>query len=647
LVRGTDVAETLTGGGGFRDYVYGAGGDDILFGNDATLSDLRGNEGDDQIFGANNIDRLAGGKGFDLLDGGGGDRDAVRYNRDDNGGGGAFVNLSLAAVTMLFEGVTETVAAGEAIDTHNDRDTLISIEEVQGTGQADIIIGSDVNNRLQGFGGDDFIEGGLGNDRLEGGDGNDTLKSGGANLDYFGLDRLDGGAGDDTLISQGGASLLVGGAGNDTYLAAQEFNGNGTWEWAQVVYTDSPSGIYVNLTGQTVTDTFNGQTITLNPGEVWDGYGDVDQFGVFDGTNIVEGAHVFRDSTHNDVIIVDSAYINSFGNWIEVRLSSGDDFVDFSGMSQGGTARISWQLAHGGVDASLATGTATDVILGAGFIGNDTFIGANYLRGTRHDDVLTGDAGDNRFRGSEGSDTIDGGDGIDSVDHNDSPAGVIIDLSLANDQVINDGFGTTDDLSGIEIVRGSLYDDQITGDTGGNELRGGFGNDHLSGGAGGDKLIGGFGDRPLDGLFDGDDVLEGGLDSDMLSGGDGADTLSGGDGSDTLNGGAGNDSFVFVAGETGFDTIEDFVAEEDELDLSALLDTADLDPGANDEAYVEAIETAPNNVQVSVDIDGAGMQHDYEIVAILNGPGIQGGDLVKYQYGLNDTETSTVTVQTV
>ena len=54
----------------------------------------------------------------------------------------------------------------------------------------------------------------------------------------------------------------------------------------------------------------------------------------------------------------------------------------------------------------------------------------------------------------------------------------------------------------------------------------------------------------------------------IVTGTDEADTLSGGVGDDTLTGGAGADTFVFAPGH-GNDTIADFVANEDKIDLTA------------------------------------------------------------------------------
>lgn len=70
------------------------------------------------------------------------------------------------------------------------------------------------------------------------------------------------------------------------------------------------------------------------------------------------------------------------------------------------------------------------------------------------------------------------------------------------------------------------------------------------------------------------DTLNGNNGNDTLDGGAGNDTITGGLGVDTLTGGAGADTFVFAAANESsvafFDTITEFVAGEDKLDLRAL-----------------------------------------------------------------------------
>jgi parallel beta-helix repeat protein len=109
----------------------------------------------------------------------------------------------------------------------------------------------------------------------------------------------------------------------------------------------------------------------------------------------------------------------------------------------------------------------------------------------------------------------------------------------------------------------------------------------------------------------GNDTLQGLAGNDTLSGGAGNDTLNGGAGVDTLTGGAGADTFVFgsrldsyrnysTGGAIRVDTVTDFTAGKDRLDLSALGITG-LGDGRNgtviatlnsagDKTYIKSLE---------------------------------------------------------
>ncbi|MDE0157819.1 MAG: calcium-binding protein [Gammaproteobacteria bacterium] len=102
----------------------------------------------------------------------------------------------------------------------------------------------------------------------------------------------------------------------------------------------------------------------------------------------------------------------------------------------------------------------------------DTLTGIEHLIGSRYNDILAGDGGDNRLEGGDGNDDLYGG-----------PAG---------------------------------GDDMMYGDNGDDRLFGGRGDDTLTGGEGNDLLRGGPGEDTL--IADGDDmdVLHGGPDSDTF-----------------------------------------------------------------------------------------------------------------------------------
>ena len=137
--------------------------------------------------------------------------------------------------------------------------------------------------------------------------------------------------------------------------------------------------------------------------------------------------------------------------------------------------------------------------------------------------------------GGDGDDRIGGGEGKDYTAYPDAPNGIIADLGART--VTGEG---TDRLDQIERVRGSEFDDTITGDAGSNRLVGRGGNDELKGG--GDV-----------------DILEGGPDDDSLDGGPDNDVAVHFDSTDAVNvnlatgvvTGEGTDELTAVEGATG------------------------------------------------------------------------------------------------
>ncbi|MFW8592657.1 hypothetical protein [Cribrihabitans neustonicus] len=235
------------------------------------------------------------------------------------------------------------------------------------------------------------------------------------------------------------------------------------------------------------------------------------------------------------------------------------------------------------------------------------------FHGSEGRDVFHGGIGDDYFRSSDGRDTYDGGQGIDQVTFNEDPNGVTVNLKTGE---ATDGWGKTDTLNSIEMLRGSAHDDGFTGNGGRNIFRGLAGEDMMDGAGGRDQVrydrddryggdegvtvklhkgfaIDGFGDRDslrhiedvrgsdhrdsitgsggrnaLEGE-NGNDRLFGLNGNDTLSGGGGKDKLDGGGGDDVLNGDGGYDCFVF-RGAFGNDTVSDFhtAGRKEKIDLS-------------------------------------------------------------------------------
>lgn len=257
-------------------------------------------------------------------------------------------------------------------------------------------------------------------------------------------------------------------------------------------------------------------------------------------------------------------------------------------------------LAFGGEDRLIGGRTAEHF---DGGDGNDILIGGG------GDDFLVGGNDNDQITGGEGADAIDGGAGVDTAFYHASSAGV--DVSLATGA----GFGGEaegDSLTGVENLRGSNFDDVLTGDNAINNLFGGNGDDLLQGGGGNDVLGGGLGadrfdggegvdivtygastsrviinlvnqtfvgghatgDRLLSGIegIEGSafgDLLTGSAQQDRVFGGAGDDVIKGFRGNDFLRGDAGADQFFYIAGD-GADRVFDFQDNIDTLVFQGL-----------------------------------------------------------------------------
>jgi Ca2+-binding RTX toxin-like protein len=241
------------------EIAIGSNFNDIIFGNATPSIDadtLIGGRGDDQLFGLEGDDRLIGGAGFDILDGGGGASapfaapvgDTAVYAAGPND-----VHFFVGAGNQLL-----IAAPGEGVDVLRNIERLDLGGQIFGINQinlsaAQLLVGDEMANTLQGGAQQDLLFGRTGNDRLDGNDGSDILSGGDGN------DRLIGGAGNDDLRGDDGTDTLNGGDGDDLI-----FGGDSMIDLRDLVFAgagnDSVDGGYGNdeIFGQGGNDTIAG-----------------------------------------------------------------------------------------------------------------------------------------------------------------------------------------------------------------------------------------------------------------------------------------------------------------------------------------------------------------------------------------------------
>ena len=204
-------------------------------------------------------------------------------------------------------------------------------------------------------------------------------------------------------------------------------------------------------------------------------------------------------------------------------------------------------------DDMISGGRGGNMLWGLG--GNDDLFGdkgKDALFGGAGDDNLDGGDDDDTLEGGPGADTLTGGEDDDTASYAGSTMGVSVRLhnsqskggdaegdtwgdTVTVDYMLPDEDGELQDFTetvpDIVNLTGSGMADILAGDSRGNTIKGSGGDDKIYGGPGG-----------------GDDTLDGGKGADMVFGGHGDDILHGGAGDDMLHGGPGTDDYYGGAG---------------------------------------------------------------------------------------------------
>ena len=274
----------------------------------------------------------------------------------------------------------------------------------------------------------------------------------------------------------------------------------------------------------------------------------------FDGNDTLINIEAIRGGKGNDTLTGDA-------NNNSIRGNGGNDLMD----GGGGVDTADYYEATGGVTVNLTTGRSS------GADGNDTLTGFEGSRGSfLYSDSLTGNDGDNSIEGVGGNDTINGGAGSDSLDggtgndvldYSQDSGAVTVNLQTER---ATDGSGGQDTVVGFEEVRGSAFNDAITGSS--NLYRevfvGGLGNDTIDGGAITDTLNLTNANAVSYQGASGAVSVSLSLTQSVATGADGTDVLInisavyGSGFSDTITGSARTDIFERFRGGAGNDTID-------------------------------------------------------------------------------------------
>ncbi len=423
------------------------------------------------------------------------------------------------------------------------------------------------------------VIGGFGNDTLTG-DANDNVLVGTAGDDTYVFDA-DSPLGNDTIIErpEGGTDTLDFSSTTTVGVTIDLSRADRQTVCAYLSLQLSAGDVIENVIGGSGADTITGNSLdnalTGGPGkDTLIGGAGVD--------TVVETRNV--DFTLKDGSLKIGGEVDTLSGIESARLTggAGANLLDASGFTLGPVV-----LDGGGGNDTLRGGTGNDRLIGGA--GNDI------LAGGGGDDtyVLTPDGGIDTI-----TETATGG--TDTLDYSAYLTGITVTLG-------GSATGISGNLSNVENVIGGAGNDTLTGDSKANRLAGGAGNDILAGGGGDDTYVltpgatatitdtGGTDTLDYSGYTAADPVtvnlatgsavgvsnnvanlienIIGGSGDDILTGDSKANRLTGGPGNDTLTGGAGDDIYVITVYGGVNDTIMEGAGEGTDKILGPNSDT--------------------------------------------------------------------------
>jgi Ca2+-binding RTX toxin-like protein len=516
-------------------------------------------------------------------------------------------------------GIVANLGEGWVLDGHDldtvtggiqqGTDTLVFVDAIQGSPFADLLIGGGPSTTFQGLPFESF-EGMAGNDTIDANGMPNTRADyinspSGVSVDLFERWALDGWDSDtvsggvqsyqDTLI---GVRNLRGSNFNDTLVGDQQNNfiegrgGDDTIDgdpgFDVAIYTSASGSLNIDLA--TGVANASGQGL---------------------GTDTLISIEGLRGGDFADTLKGANAVDNSLDG------GAGNDSLD----GRGGVDLVRYDRSPNAVTVNLSLSTNqaqdgydSDSLTGGVQSYNDTLLGIERVRGSKFGDSIIGNGIANGIEGWAGADTMDGGLGNDTLEFRNSIGAVTVNLGA--NTVADDGWGYSDSIVSFENVRGSEWNDSITGSALANVLEGEAGADTMAGLGGSDRYeVDSAGDLVTELAASGTDTVDsfityvlpgnvenlnlvgvgdlngtGNLAKNSLTGNAGNNLLNGGGNNDTMNGGAGND--IYVVAQVG-----DVVNENANAGLDTIRTSVDLSSLA---ANVENAElTGSGNISVN------------------------------------------------
>jgi len=617
LLRGGTGNDTLNGGTG-NDTLNGGEGDDCL----------NGGEGNDSLYGDTGNDLLRGGAGNDTLLGGTDNDTLLGGTGDDRlNVGSSNLDFFVGGNQLLSGGDGNDTLSASGYNSRNGNNNYSSGNNTLNGGAGDdylIVNFSKGNNLLNGDDGNDTFfndySGNSGNDTIDGGKGDDLLSYNNSDGFYYAREGMTSTFNPTTNIGSitlgtnqvsyknierlniKGTQyddLIVGSNGNDT-LGGLYSRGNDTVDGG---IGDDLLIVDDQIATGGITSTFNSTTniATITAGTTQVSYKNIERL------NITGGFYDDNIVGNNGNDTLDPGR----GGNDTVDGGTGDDLLKFlTYASEGITSTF---------NATTNTGTIT---AGASRVSYKNIERLD-ITGTSYDDNIVGSNGNDTISTSDanGNDTIDGGRGDDLLSYTlNGRQGITSTFDTSTNTGLITAGASQVSYKNIERLQiaGTSDNDNIVGSNGNDTITGNYsydvgyrelftvevigGNDTIDGGAGDDLLIvhnsGDSGGKGITSTFnattntgsitDGtnqvsyknierldiigtqsDDFIVGGNGNDTLNGGGGNDTLIGGNGNDSLIGGSGTDTFAFNSFNEGNDSIDDFNATNELIQISA------------------------------------------------------------------------------